>query len=296
MSHRCLLAILFIVTIQSSLFAQDKKVVAASDTTKGLLEKKKDVTAPETPAEKKLEQKLVKKIYSLPQFLHETVLFIKQPTKWNSNDWLKLGIVAASALIVMPFDERITNSTQGEQHYYSSAPIEGGRMYGEWYSIAIVSGSVGLYGIIAHDTSAKKIAIELFQSGFYAELLTTTLKVIVGRARPAITNDAFTYKPFSFDYYYQSMPSGHTTSAFAMSTVLSRHAHSTGLKILAYVPAGFTMFSRIYQHKHWLSDEIPAAAIGFVVGNWVVDLHEGKRHRINVTSLYPVGISYSLNQ
>jgi hypothetical protein len=36
------------------------------------------------------------------------------------------------------------------------------------------------------------------------------------------------------------------------------------------------MFSRIYQHQHWLSDEIPAAAIGYFVGNWVVDLHEGK--------------------
>jgi len=295
MSYKFLLALLFIVTIQSHLFAQDKKVEAAPDTTKGLLEKKKDVTAPETPKEKKLEQKLSKKIYSFPQFFHETALFIKQPVKWNSNDWLKLGIIAASTMIVMPFDERITNSTQGEQHYYNSVPIEGGRMYGEWYSIAIVSGSVGLFGIIAHDTSAKKIAIELFQAGLYAELVTTFFKVVIGRARPTITNDAFTYKPFSFDFYYQSMPSGHATSAFAMSTVLSRHAHSTGLKILAYVPAGFTLFSRIYQHKHWLSDEIPGAAIGFVVGNWVVDLHEGKRHRINVTSLYPVGISYSFN-
>ena len=91
------------------------------------------------------------------------------------------------------------------------------------------------------------------------------------------------------------MPSGHTTSAFALSTVMSRHAHSTALKILAYVPAGFTMFSRIYQHKHWLSDELPAAAIGYFVGNWVVDMHEGKRHRIKVTSMYPFGISYALN-
>jgi len=92
------------------------------------------------------------------------------------------------------------------------------------------------------------------------------------------------------------MPSGHTTSAMALSTVISRHANTTALKILAYVPAGFTMFSRIYQNKHWLSDEIPALAIGYFVGNWVVDLHEGKKHRINVTSIYPYPtISFSLN-
>ena len=92
------------------------------------------------------------------------------------------------------------------------------------------------------------------------------------------------------------MPSGHTTAAMALSTVMSRHANSTWLKILAYVPVGFTMFSRIYQHQHWISDVVPAAAIGYFTGDWVVDLHEGKRHLINVTSMYPVTISISLDR
>ena len=94
---------------------------------------------------------------------------------------------------------------------------------------------------------------------------------------------------------YHSFPSGHTTSAMAMSTVMSRHANSTFIKILAYMPVGFTIFSRIYQHQHWPSDVIPALAIGYFTGNWVVDLHEGKRHRINVTSIYPPSISIDLD-
>lgn len=260
-------------------------------------EKKKDVTAPETPKEIKLEKKLVKRLYSVSQFAHESILFIKQPTKWKGSDWLKIGISTAATIAVMPFDERITNSTQGKQRYYYNAFIEGGRIYGEWYSIVGVAGSFGLFGLVAHDTAAKKISIELLQAGLYSELITTIFKIAIGRERPVSTENAFTYHPFSlFDYNFHSMPSGHTTSAFALSTVMSRHAHSTTLKILAFVPAGFTMFSRIYQHQHWLSDEILAASIGFFTGNWVVDLHEGKRHKINVTSMYPLGISYSLNQ
>ena len=260
-------------------------------------EKKKDVTAPETPKEIKLEKKLVKRLYSVSQFAHESILFIKQPTKWKGSDWLKIGISTAATIAVMPFDERITNSTQGKQRYYYNAFIEGGRIYGEWYSIVGVAGSFGLFGLVAHDTAAKKISIELLQAGLYSELITTIFKIAIGRERPVSTENAFTYHPFSlFDYNSHSMPSGHTTSAFALSTVMSRHAHSTTLKILAFVPAGFTMFSRIYQHQHWLSDEILAASIGFFTGNWVVDLHEGKRHKINVTSMYPLGISYSLNQ
>jgi hypothetical protein len=282
MLSKAIVSLLLVITFQASVFAQEKP---------------KDVTAPETPKEKKLEKKLQTKLYSVPQFLNETSLFIKQPTKWKGSDWMKVGIVAATAITVMTLDETITNSTQGHQRYYYSAPIVGGRMYGEWYSIALVAGSVGAYGFIAHDTSAKKISIELLQAGLYSEAVTEVLKVVIGRARPVITQDAFTYNHSTFtDYNFHSMPSGHTTSAFALSTVLSRHANSTALKILAYVPAGFTMFSRLYQHQHWLSDEIIGASIGYFTGNWVVDLHEGKRHRINVTSMYPATITFSLNK
>lgn len=281
-ANKLLIALLLTIVFPISVFAQEKK---------------KDVTAPETPKEKKLETKLQKKLYNLPQFAHETILFVKQPTKWVSSDWLKLGIVTVATISVMPFDESITNSTQGHQRYYYSAPVVGGRIYGEWYSIAGVAGAFGIYGLIARDTAAKKISIELLQAGLYSEAITEVLKVAIGRERPVSTENAFTYHPFTlFDYNLHSMPSGHTTSAFALSTVMSRHAHSTALKILAYVPAGFTMFSRLYQHQHWLSDEVLGASIGFFVGNWVVDLHEGKRHRINVTSMYPLGISFSLDK
>ncbi len=298
--YKLLISFLLIIAFQSSAFAQDKeKDITLPDTTKGKMgDVKKNVTAPETPKEKILEKKLQTKLYSVRQFAHETVLFFKQPTKWGRRDWLKLGIVVGATLAVMPFDERITNSTQGSQRYYHSVPIEGGRIYGEWYSIGAVAGTFGAIGLIARDTMAKKIAIELLQAGIYSEFVSSILlKIIIGRERPIVTDNAFNFHPFTFiGSDFQSMPSGHTTSAFALSTVMSRHSSSTVLKILAFVPAGFTMFSRIYQHKHWLSDEIPGAAIGFFVGNWVVDLHEGKRHRINVTSMYPIGISYSLNK
>lgn len=268
-------------------------VLLAISTMGVFAQEKPDVSAPETAAERKFEKKQRRKLYSPAQFVHESSLFIKQPTKWKAKNWLRVGGVFAATLMVMPFDQQITTSAQGQQRYYNSLPIEGGRIYGEWYSIGGVAGAVAVFGLITKDTTAKKMAIELLQAGIYSELMTTVLKIAIGRARPETTDDPFIFNPFNLAYGYQSMPSGHTTSAFALSTVLSRHAHSTTLKILAYLPAAFTMFSRIYQNHHWLSDEILAAGIGYFVANWVVDLHDGKRHRINVTSLYPVGISYA---
>ena len=277
MLYKLLILLFFSITIHPCVYAQEKK----------------QETTPETKGEKKQE----KRLYSISQFGHESFLFVKQPVKWNGHDWIRVGAVTATTMLVMTLDKVMAKATQGEQRFYYSAPIVGGRMYGEWYAIGGVAGAFGLYGILARDTVAKKVSIELLQAGIYSELVTTVLKIVIGRARPFKTENAFTFHPFTIynnDYY--SMPSGHSTSAMALSTVMSRHARKTVFKILAYVPAAFTMFSRIYQNDHWISDVVPAAAIGYFVGNWVVDMHEGKRHRINVTSVYPTAVSISLDK
>lgn len=242
-----------------------------------------------------LEKKQQLKVYNLSQFVHETFLFVRQPTQWQGEDWIKIGSVTLATIAFMKFDQTITNATRPNQHFYNSVPIIAGRVYGEWYTIGGLAAVFGVYGLLTKNNKAKKITIELLQAGIYSELFTTLLKTTIGRERPAYTTDPFNFKPFTYlDDNYHSMPSGHTTSAIALSTVMSRHANSTFLKIIAYVPAAFTIVSRIYQDKHWLSDVIPAMAIGYFAGNWVVDLHEGKRHRINVTSVSPPTVSIGL--
>jgi membrane-associated phospholipid phosphatase len=270
------------------MFAQEAKHDTIAGT-KGKLD-----VAPETRKERQQE----KKLYSISQFGRESVLFVKQPLRWKGKDWLTVGGLAGGTALLTLADQPLRNATQGDQKYYYSVPVVAGRVYGELYSIVGVAGSFGVYGMIAHDTAAKKIAIELFQAGLYAEVVTGILKTVVGRARPYMNEGSSSFHPFSIlKEDYNSFPSGHSTSAFALSTVLSRHAHSTFLKIAAYAPAGLTLFSRIYQDKHWVSDELLGAAIGYFVGNWVVDLHESKRHKINVdvTSIYPPAVSIDLD-
>jgi membrane-associated phospholipid phosphatase len=229
-----------------------------------------------------LEKKLERRFYGFRQFEHETFLFIKTPLVWRKSDWFRVGLVAATTVAIMPFDLTITNSTQGQQHYYNSVPIVGGRIYGEWYTIGTVTALFGGFGIITHDTAAKKIAIELFQAGAYSELFTEVLKILIGRARPYTGLGPYVFHPFNLNTDFEASPSGHATCAFALSTVMFRHSHSTLLKILSFVPAGFTLFSRIYQDFHWASDEFFGAAVGFATGSWVVNLHEGRRHKINI--------------
>jgi membrane-associated phospholipid phosphatase len=94
---------------------------------------------------------------------------------------------------------------------------------------------------------------------------------------------------------FHSLPGGHTATAMVISTVLSRNVEPTWLKVLVYVPAVVTAYSRIYQDWHWTSDCVLGGALGYFVADWVVDLHERKESRIHVTSLYPLTISVALN-
>jgi len=232
------------------------------------------------------EEKMATGNYGIDQFTHETFLFLGAPLRWHKKDFLRAGLVVAGTLAIMPFDESLNKLSQGNQRYYYSVPVVGGRIYGEWYSIGTVTAIFGGYGIIAHNNGAKKMAIELLQAGAYAEAITEILKFGTGRARPLQNEGAFVFRPFNLHNLYESFPSGHATSAMALSTVMFRHAHTTFWKVMSFVPAGFTVFSRFYQDWHWPSDLFFGSAMGFSTGMWVVNLHEGRRHPINIPSDY----------
>ena len=237
-----------------------------------------------------------KRPYNITQFLYESHLLLKQPTTWKANNWLQFGAMVGLSAAASILDQPVRDATQPNQHFYNSPWIEGGRIYGEWYIIPGMTAVFGTYGAISGNDKSKKIAIELFQAGLFSEMMTYILKVSIGRARPFTDEGRYSFRPFAFKNEYYSFPSGHTTSAWALSAVISSTATKDWIKFAAYIPCGFTMFSRIYQDYHWISDSFGGAFVGYFVGNWVVDLHSERKHRINVTSMFPPTISISLDE
>jgi membrane-associated phospholipid phosphatase len=214
--------------------------------------------------------------YNFPQFFDETWDFIKQPVKWDGNDYFKMGIIGAGTAGFMLFvDQPIRNNVLEDQgEYYHSAVLEGGRMYGELYSPVIFFSGFALYSLITDDTWARKVAYEIGQASLYAGGINYLLKVVIGRARPFLNKGNGTYHPFNLSDDYHSMPSGHTTAAFVISTVLARNVDPIWLKALFYIPPALTYVSRVYQDWHWTSDAFVGAAFGFYIATWVVDKHE----------------------
>jgi membrane-associated phospholipid phosphatase len=249
--------------------------------------------------------------YNFSQFGNETWEFIKQPTKWDGGDWLKIGLIAGGTFLIMeaadqPIRDAVLNDgiydTNGvfipeSQKYYNSVPIEFGRIWGEIYMPFVFFGGFAIHSLLTDDITTRKIAYEIGQASLYAGAITYLLKFAIGRARPYINEGPTSFYPFSsiISRDYQSLPGGHNVAAFVLSTVLSRNAKPVWLKVLAYLPAALTFVSRVYQDEHWTSDDFLGATIGYFVATWVVDQHENNKSTVEISSVYPLSIRIALD-
>ena len=94
-------------------------------------------------------------------------------------------------------------------------------------------------------------------------------KRLIGRHRPDSGQDVSPYD-FGGPLQGKSMPSGHTTAVFAVASVIANQYSNTRLvPIVSYTIAAAAGLSRVYDHRHWLSDTVAGAAIGIAVGNLV---------------------------
>gem|GEM_PF-699966 len=93
-------------------------------------------------------------------------------------------------------------------------------------------------------------------------IITEGLKRTLGRSRPYTGHGPGAFNPFPPNKPdYKALPSGHTSLAFAFFTPLAEQ-YSRWLYLL---PAS-TAVSRVYKDKHWASDVVLGAAIGFLTG------------------------------
>ena len=99
-------------------------------------------------------------------------------------------------------------------------------------------------------------------------------KFIVGRdSQRNEGNHEIDFFGMEFEDEENSLPSGHTSTAFAVATVLSERIDNLYASIALYSLAGLTAFERVYDDKHWISDTILGAALGTVIGLKIVKLN-----------------------
>jgi membrane-associated phospholipid phosphatase len=77
----------------------------------------------------------------------------------------------------------------------------------------------------------------------------------------------------------RSFPSGHTSWAFAATTLIVREIHDPGdrsfhpLDSLIYIPAIFAGWERVAADRHWVTDVVVGGFLGLLITNWIWDAH-----------------------
>lgn len=225
-------------------------------------------------------------IFSLSVFLNGQASFIPGNisdaravgTRWfqgfkgcfqeRTNRNILLGTVAGAGITLLA-DENIAS-------YFETSTIMPddlavlGNFTGSYPAPSIVYGSI-LVSNVLNGKSFNDIYREMeMVTGAYATntFLVYSLKLIAGRTRPDESNT-------------RSFPSGHAANSFLMASLMHQmYGLQIGLPL--YGLAAIIAASRLQHEKHYLSDIIMGAGIGFVIGRSFVSVYDRKTQKLVV--------------
>jgi membrane-associated phospholipid phosphatase len=157
------------------------------------------------------------------------------------------------------------------------------RFGGTYETYALIT--LGAYGFIFKDKKIKAVTFLATQAYITGAALEKVLKFVTGRTRPSFYAANTEAEPRFLGPFsgkkgpdgksldiQGSFPSGHTTVAFAAATVFAMEYRNRPIvPVIAYTSATIIGLSRITENKHWATDVLAGAAVGYLAGQNIVN-------------------------
>lgn len=143
---------------------------------------------------------------------------------------------------------------------------------GTAYTAGGVAAAFYLYGRARHNARARETGLLSAEALIDTGLVTEALKLASGRTRPL-------HEDGRGDFFDSgnSFPSGHSTTAWTLATVIAKeYKHRPLVKWGAYGLAAAVSVSRYTGRNHFLSDVLVGSAIGYGIGNYVYKAHHDR--------------------
>lgn len=209
-------------------------------------------------------------------FWKDAGVIFSSPFHFDSGDWLKTGAVLGGTSLFFTCDNSIRDFALRNQSDGADRLVKIGNAYGEGMNVLILSGGLYAGGLLFGNEAVRTTGRMVFESALFAGLTTSAIKSLLGRSRPYTGDGPYRFYGFEIDNDHLSLPSGHVTLAFAVSSTLSERIDNIYASFALYTLATSTAFARIYDDEHWFSDTLMGAAIGTAVGVTISHSADGK--------------------
>jgi hypothetical protein len=230
---------------------------------------------------------------------------IKSPVQFDADDYLLTGTILGLTATSTSLDDHFRSGALKIKSKTNDRMSNFTEKFGDTRYGILLSGALYGSGLIFEDSYTRQTGQMLAEAILFSGLITTGAKMLFNRARPFTNEGRYDLDLFEFesDFDETSLPSGHTSTAFTMATILSNRINNSYASIALYSLAGMTALQRIYVDKHWFSDTILGAAIGTVVGLKIISLHDNdaKEEGGLTYSIFPkvnsgnYGLGFTLN-
>ena len=183
---------------------------------------------------------------------------------------LNVFLLGSGAVLSAYFlDDTVRNFSQNHQNRISGKIANIDNYYGNYKYMIPAPMLIYAVGFFGKNSDIQNSGLKMAQAVFYTGMMTIFIKELAGRSRPYLNEGTHHFKPFAFNEDRRSFFSGHSSITFAISTVLANEVDNLAWKIFWYGAAGTVTGARVYHDKHWLSDTVAGALLGYAIGNFV---------------------------
>lgn len=207
-------------------------------------------------------------------FLDNTKCVFTAPFSWEKSDWFQFGLATAAVIgTALILDKPVHEAVVRHQGQGWEPKLQKFEPIGNKVALGTAAGFY-LVGWLGEKEGARAAGADALSASLASSLMVSGLKYTLGRARPNEDHGPAFFSPFSG---HESHPSGHTTQAFTVASVLAAHYPDTWVQITCYGLATLGGLSRIGQDAHWTSDVLAGALIGTAVGRGVTRMNQRRR-------------------
>jgi membrane-associated phospholipid phosphatase len=230
-------------------------------------------------------------------YMLDTRDLILSPFKWNKWEWTGFAAFAGCSYFIMKNDleiyEFFMKQKTDNTDRLSTLFLE------PWGSGVYSMPLMALFyshGLIFKNNRSKKTALLGIKAYLLTGIAVNIPKIILNRQRPYHGDEPNPNNwmgPFA-KTHYKSYPSGHTTSVFALATILACEYKSTiWVPVLSYSIAGLSALSRINDTKHWFSDVLGGAVFGWSMAKLIHSANNWKLSFSPYSNGYSSGVFFS---